>query len=73
MRHPFAFACLLPIALFAACDSNHTSHQKCDADSTLGVVQSVFETRGCTASTCHGADPSEAAASLDLRPDALEL
>ena len=71
MRRPFALAYLLPVAFLAACGSDSSSNPKCDVDSTLGVVQSIFDTHGCTASTCHGADPSEAAANLDLRPENL--
>jgi len=32
-------------------------------------VQNVFEVRGCTASTCHGAPAEEAEGGLDLRPE----
>jgi hypothetical protein len=69
MRRLFALAYLLPVSLLGACGSDSSLSEKCKADSTLAVVQSVFEARGCTASTCHGADASEAAAGLDLRPE----
>jgi hypothetical protein len=40
---------------------------KCDADSTFAQVQQqIFESQGCTASTCHG-DAMQGG--LDLRPD----
>ena len=71
MRRSFVLAHLLPLALILGCGSDDSSTQKCSADSTLGVVQSIFETRGCTASSCHGADAEEASANLDLRPDHL--
>jgi len=60
--------CVLPLA---ACSSETSSTEKCVADSTIELVSSIFETRGCNASTCHGADPVNAAAGLDLRPDTL--
>ena len=71
MRRSFVLAHLLRLALILGCGSDDSSTQKCSADSTLGVVQSIFETRGCTASSCHGADAEEASANLDLRPDHL--
>lgn len=69
MRPLKALSYLLPLTLLAACGSDGQSGQKCNVDSTLGVIHSILDTRGCTASTCHGADASEAAAGLDLRPD----
>lgn len=69
MRRPFALAYLFPIAFLAACGTGDSSSQKCNVDSTLGVVQSIFESRGCMASACHGADAPDAAAGLDLRPE----
>jgi hypothetical protein len=72
MRRVLALACplyLLPVALLAACGSDAPSAEKCNADSTIGVVQAIFETRGCTTSTCHGAPGAEAAGGLDLRPE----
>lgn len=69
MRPLKALTCLLPLSIVAACGSDSTSTEKCNADSTMAVVQSILDTRGCTASTCHGADPSDAAAGLDLRPE----
>ena len=35
----------------------------------MEVVQQILDTRGCTASTCHGAPAAEAAGGLDLRPE----
>jgi hypothetical protein len=69
MRPLKALPYLLYLSVFAACGGDDAATQKCDADSTMAVVQSILDTRGCTASACHGADPSEAAAGLDLRPD----
>ena len=69
MRPLKALTCLLPLSILAACGSDSTATEKCNADSTMAVVQSILDTRGCTASTCHGANPSDAAAGLDLRPD----
>ncbi|TFH32142.1 MAG: hypothetical protein E4H00_02040 [Myxococcales bacterium] len=60
---------VLPLVLLTACGSTSSTTSKCETDSTLGVVQAILDTRGCTASTCHGADDSEAAAGLDLRPE----
>ncbi len=77
MRHLKALSYVLTLSALAACsssgsdDPNGGDPSKCNVDSTFGVVQQIFETRGCTASTCHGADASEAAAGLDLRPDSL--
>ena len=64
MRRLFAVAYLLPVSFLAACGTEAPSAQKCEADSTLGVVQAIFDARGCTAGTCHGADASTAAAGL---------
>jgi len=69
MRRLEALSYALPLFLLAACGTDASSSEKCNANSTLTVVQSILDTRGCTASTCHGADPDEAAAGLDLRPD----
>lgn len=71
MRHLSALVYLLCMSsLLAACGSDSESTPpKCNVDSTMGVVQSIMQTRGCTASTCHGADSIEAAAGLDLRPE----
>lgn len=69
MRRLFVLTYLLPIVCLAACGSTSSTASKCDADSTLGVVQAILDTRGCTASACHGTDASEAAAGLDLRPE----
>ena len=69
MRRLFALTYLLPLTILVACGSTSPSAQKCDAESTLDVVHQIFDSRGCTASTCHGADPAEAAGGLDLRPE----
>ena len=78
MRHLTALSYVLTLSFLAACssssgsdDPNRGDPSKCNVDSTFGVVQQIFETRGCAASTCHGADASEAAAGLDLRPENL--
>jgi hypothetical protein len=72
MRRPSAFVYVFPILVLAACSSETSSEtEKCSAESTYEVVGSVLESRGCTASTCHGADESSAAAGLDLRPETL--
>ena len=60
MRRLFALAYLLPVALLAACGSDSSTITKCDGESTFGLVQSVFEARGCTNATCHG-QPAETA------------
>jgi hypothetical protein len=69
MRRLFVLIYLLPITVLVACGTTSPSGQKCDAESTLGVVNQILDSRGCTASTCHGADAAEAAAGLDLRPE----
>ena len=69
MRRLNALPYLLPLSMLAACGSDSPSADKCNVDSTMGVVQSILDTRGCTASTCHGADSSTAAAGLDLRAE----
>ncbi len=71
MRRLALLAYLLPAMTLAACGSDSDFAEKCNADSTFALVQSVFDARGCTASTCHGADASQAAGSLDLRPENL--
>ena len=67
MRRLKALPYLLPLSMLAACGSDSQSAEKCNVDSTMAVVQQILDTRGCTASTCHGADPADAAAGLDLR------
>ena len=63
MRRLSAPSCVLPILALAACSSESAPEtNKCSAESTYELVQSVFEIRGCTASTCHGSDESTAAA-----------
>lgn len=58
------------LALLGCGSGGDPSSLKCDeADSTFALVQQVFDNRGCTASTCHGADPGTAEAGLDLRPE----
>ncbi len=64
----FHLSCLI---LVATCGSDSASTRDCGVDSTLGTVQAVFESRGCTASTCHGVEASGAAGALDLRAESL--
>lgn len=71
MRPLFVFTCVLCLGALVGCGGDASTGDKCSADSTFGVVSSIFETRGCTASACHGADASEAAGNLDLRPESL--
>ena len=71
MRRLSLYSCLLSLAVIAACGSDGASTEKCTAESTFEVVQSVFGERGCTAAACHGASADEAAAGLDLRPESL--
>ena len=60
-------SCLALVALASACSSaGDAENQKCNADSTYALVQTVFEARGCTAGLCHG-EATEGG--LDLRPD----
>ncbi len=44
-----------------------TPQQDCEVESTFEAVQQLFETNGCTASTCHGNPVDEAEGKLDLR------
>ncbi|MBW1907073.1 MAG: hypothetical protein JRJ24_17580 [Deltaproteobacteria bacterium] len=69
MRRLFALTYLLPVALFAACGNSPSTNTKCDAESTFGLVQSVFEARGCTHGACHGQPAETAGGALDLRPE----
>lgn len=69
MRPLKALSYLLPLSLLAACGGDSQIADKCNVDSTMAVVQQILDTRGCTASTCHGADPEAAAAGLDLRAE----
>jgi len=71
MRRLPAFACILTLLILTACSSDSDVENKCSAESTYEVVNAVFANRGCTASTCHGADESSAAGGLDLRPETL--
>lgn len=68
MRRLAVFACATLALSLTAC-SGTSSQSKCNADGTFALVQEVFEARGCTASTCHGAPASEAEGGLDLRPE----
>jgi len=68
---PPAFAYATLVLSLTACSGSQSSGINCeDIDGTFALVQQVFETRGCTASTCHGAEGSDVAGGLDLRPDA---
>ncbi len=69
MRLLYIYAYAILAVSLTACGSSSTPRAKCDAESTFGLVQNVFEVRGCNASTCHGAPASEAAGGLDLRPE----
>ncbi len=69
MHRRKALLSVLLIALLAGCGGDDSSEVKCTAQTTLEVVQTIFETRGCTASTCHGAGSQAAAAGLDLRAE----
>lgn len=69
MRSLSVLTYLLPVSLLAACGSEASTTPKCNAETTMEVVQSIFEARGCSASTCHGAPQTEAAGGLDLRPE----
>lgn len=60
---------VIPALLVAACGSAESPSTKCHSVSTFGVVQSVFETRGCTNGACHGQPPETAGGGLDLRTD----
>ncbi|TFH32141.1 MAG: hypothetical protein E4H00_02035 [Myxococcales bacterium] len=66
IRHPLW---VVPALLVAACGSSESTGTKCNSDSTFGVVQAVFETRGCTNATCHGQPAETAGGGLDLRAD----
>jgi hypothetical protein len=69
MRRLFVLIYLLPITVLVACGSTSPSAEKCDAESTFGLVQSVFDTRGCTNGACHGQPAETAGGGLDLRPE----
>lgn len=60
---------IAPLILLAACGSSTAPANKCDTEDTFGLVQSVFETRGCTNGACHGQPAETAGGGLDLRPD----
>ncbi|HSN83708.1 MAG TPA: hypothetical protein VLS88_14085 [Polyangiales bacterium] len=57
------------VAVVGCGESSDSGGSKCSADSTFGLVQTVFESRGCTASTCHGQAAEVAGGGLDLRTD----
>jgi hypothetical protein len=63
---------LLPLALAvlsSSCGgSNGSSDPKCAAASTYELVETIFETRGCTNGACHGQPAQSAGGGLDLRP-----
>ncbi|MGB5811656.1 MAG: hypothetical protein WBG86_14055, partial [Polyangiales bacterium] len=58
---------LVLVAMVSACGGTGISEAtKCTDDGTYGLVQTVFEARGCTASVCHG-ETTEGG--LDLRTE----
>ncbi|MEM7136548.1 MAG: hypothetical protein AAF500_08215 [Myxococcota bacterium] len=65
MRRRFAYLYLVMAVGLAACGGSEQSIDCEEVDGTFSLIQQVFENRGCTASTCHGAD--DPAAGLDLR------
>ena len=69
MRRLFAPFCMLSLLVLSACASEDTTGTKCSSESTMEVVSSIFDARGCNNSTCHGAPAEQAAGGLDLRPD----
>jgi hypothetical protein len=70
MRITTAAAVIIGVLSLASAGTSPTLAQECDNgsfDSTYDLIQeAIFENKGCTASTCHGA---LAAGGLDLRAD----
>lgn len=66
IRSLFAIPCLGALLLSLGCGDG--AIEPCTSSSTFELIQTqIFEGRGCTSPTCHGAPASSAAAGLDLR------
>lgn len=66
------FASIASCLAVAACGGDGESSDEgsaCGTDGTFGLVERIFEDRGCLNSACHGQDAESAGGLLDLRAD----
>lgn len=71
MRRPafLVFVSLLLASSLIGCGENASSSSRKCNENTFAQIQTIFDSRGCTSSTCHGQASETAAGGLDLRAE----